>query len=41
MISNIKLFEEKSVRSVYKEQEEKWYFSMQDLVQILTDSNDG
>ncbi len=39
-MSNIKLFEEKSVRSVYKEQEEKWYFSVQDLVQILTDSND-
>ncbi len=37
---NIKLFEEKSVRSVYNEQEEKWYFSVQDVVQILTDSND-
>ena len=40
-MSNIKLFEEKSVRSAYNEQEEKWYFSVQDLVQILTDSNDG
>ncbi len=37
---NIKLFESKQVRSVYNEQEEKWYFSVQDVVQILTDSND-
>jgi DNA-damage-inducible protein D len=39
-MANIKLFEEKSVRSVYNEQEEKWYFSVQDVVHILTDSND-
>jgi DNA-damage-inducible protein D len=39
-MNNIKLFEEKKVRSVYNEQEEKWYFSVQDVVQILTDSND-
>lgn len=39
-MSNIKLFEEKSVRSVYNEQEEKWYFSVQDIVQVLTDSTD-
>ena len=37
---NIKLFEEKHVRSVYNEQDEKWYFSVQDVVQILTDSLD-
>jgi hypothetical protein len=40
MMSNIKLFEEKHVRSVYNEQDEKWYFSVQDVVQILTDSLD-
>jgi ribosomal protein S3 len=39
-MSNIKLFEEKHVRSVYNEQDEKWYFSVQDVVQILTDSHD-
>lgn len=39
-MSNIKLFEEKSVRSIYNEQEEKWYFSVQDVLQVLTDSND-
>ena len=39
-MSNIKLFEEKHVRSVYNEHDEKWYFSVQDVVQILTNSND-
>jgi hypothetical protein len=36
-MSNIKLFEEKKVRSVYNEQEEKWYFSVIDVIQVLTD----
>lgn len=40
-MSNIKLFEEKSVRSVYNEQEEKWYFSITDVVFILTESVDA
>jgi hypothetical protein len=39
-MSNIKLFEEKNVRSAFNEQEEKWYFSVQDVIQVLTDSND-
>jgi len=39
-MSNIKLFETKSVRSQYNEEEGKWYFSIQDIVFILTDSND-
>lgn len=39
-MSNIKLFEAKSVRSHYNEEEDKWYFSIQDIVFILTDSND-
>jgi DNA-damage-inducible protein D len=37
-MSNIKLFEEKHVRSVYNEQDEKWYFSVIDVIQVLTDS---
>ena len=37
-MSNIKLFEEKKVRSVYNEKEEKWYFSVIDVIQVLTDS---
>ena len=37
-MSNIKLFEEKHVRSVYNELDEKWYFSVIDVIQVLTDS---
>lgn len=40
-MSNIKLFEEKKVRSVYNEQEEKWYFSITDVVFTLTESLDS
>ncbi len=35
---NIKLFEEKRVRSVWNEVEQQWYFSVQDVVEVLTDS---
>jgi hypothetical protein len=34
----IKLFEEKQVRSIWNEEEEKWYFSVIDIIQILTES---
>ncbi len=40
-MSNIKLFEEKNVRSIWNEQEEKWYFSITDVVFILTFSIDA
>lgn len=40
-MSNIKLFESKQVRSVYNEKEEKWYFSITDVVLILTESEDA
>ena len=36
----IQLFEEKKVRTVWDDQEEKWYFSVADIVQVLTDSTD-
>lgn len=39
-MANIKLFEERKVRSVWVEGEQKWYFSVQDVVEILTDSVD-
>ncbi|NOT90995.1 BRO family protein [Ferruginibacter sp.] len=39
-MSNIKLFESKQVRSAWNETEQKWYFSVQDVVEILTDSSD-
>ena len=34
----IKLFEEKRVRTVWDDQQEKWYFSVVDVVEVLTDS---
>ena len=34
----IKLFEEKRVRTVWDDQQEKWYFSVIDVVSVLTDS---
>jgi len=36
--STIKLFEQKQVRTHWNEQEEKWYFSVQDVVEILTET---
>ena len=39
-MSNIKLFESKQIRSAFSEADQKWYFSVQDVVQALTDSND-
>jgi hypothetical protein len=39
-MSNIKLFENKNIRSIWDEKNEKWYFSVQDVVEVLTDSKD-
>lgn len=39
-MSNIRLFESKKIRSAWNEDEEKWYFSVQDVVEVLTDSVD-
>jgi DNA-damage-inducible protein D len=36
-MSNIKLFEEKKVRSHYDDEREIWYFSIVDIIGILTD----
>ena len=38
-MSNIKLFESKKIRSEWNEEEEKWYFSIVDIVEVLTDSS--
>ena len=40
MDTQIKLFEEKQVRSVWNADEEEWYFSVVDVVEILTESKD-
>ena len=36
----IQLFEERKVRTVWDDQEEKWYFSIVDVCGVLTDSKD-
>ncbi|MEO7046631.1 MAG: BRO family protein [Ferruginibacter sp.] len=38
-MSNIKLFESKRVRSEWNEKEQKWYFSIIDIIEILSESN--
>lgn len=35
--SKIKIFEDKKVRTAWNETEEEWYFSVVDVVSILTD----
>jgi hypothetical protein len=37
-MSNIKLFEEQQVRSIWNEEEQKWYFSIIDVIAVLTNS---
>jgi len=34
----VKLFEDKKIRSYWSEEEQQWYFSVIDVVQVLTDS---
>ena len=36
-MSNIKIFENKKVRSYWDEKKEQWYFSVIDIVEILTE----
>ena len=36
--NSIKLFEDKKIRSVWNEEEEEWYFSVVDVIDLLTDS---
>lgn len=38
MKNQIKLFEEKKVRTAWDEESEEWYFSIVDVVEVLTDS---
>ncbi|MBO7266214.1 MAG: Bro-N domain-containing protein [Bacteroidaceae bacterium] len=37
----IKLFEERKVRTAWDDEQEKWYFSIVDVVDVLTDSKDA
>lgn len=38
-MSNIKLFESKKVRTHWDEEKETWYFSVIDVIEILTGSS--
>ena len=38
---SLQLFEEKKVRTVWDDKEEKWYFSIVDVCGVLTDSKDA
>lgn len=40
MENKIKVFESKQIRTLWNETEEEWYFSVVDVVEILTDSED-
>lgn len=39
-MSNVKLFESKKIRATWHKTEQKWYFSVADVVEALTDSSD-
>lgn len=39
-MSSIKLFKSKQIRSTWNDRDQKWYFSVQDVVEVLTDSAD-
>ena len=39
-MNNIKLFQDKKIRSSWNEEEQQWYFSVFDVVEALTDSSD-
>lgn len=38
---SLQIFEDKKVRTAWDEQQEKWYFSVVDVISILTDSADA
>lgn len=38
--NKIKLFQKQAVRTYWDEELEKWYFSIQDVVQVLSESTD-
>ena len=36
----IKIFNDKQIRTAWNEEKEEWYFSVVDVIQVLTDSAD-
>ena len=37
--TSIKLFEDKNIRTLWDETQEQWYFSVVDIISVLTDSD--
>ncbi len=37
--NKIQLFEERKVRTLWDDEAETWYFSIVDVIEVLTDSN--
>ena len=40
MDNKVQIFEDKKIRTAWNEETEEWYFSVADVVEILTDSKD-
>ena len=40
MENKLKVFESKQIRTLWNAEEEEWYFSVVDVVAVLTDSKD-
>lgn len=38
-LTDIKIFESKKIRSIWNDEQEKWYFSVVDAIEVLTDSD--
>lgn len=38
--NKIQIFEDKKIRTAWNESEEEWYFSIVDVISVLTDSNE-
>ena len=38
-MNNIQLFESKKIRSKWNEEKEKWYFSVVDIIAVLTETD--
>ena len=36
---SLKLFEERNVRTIWDDTQEKWYFSVVDVIQVLTEND--
>jgi len=39
--NSVKLFEEKKIRTAWDDEKEKWYFSIVDVVSVMTDQPDA